>query len=61
MIIDSINIYVISDSLGETGAYITRAAISQFEGLDYNIKTIPYITDLDSLNETLVLIRELFL
>ena len=33
-IIESVSIYIISDSLGETGAYITRAAISQFEGLN---------------------------
>ncbi|HZK00774.1 MAG TPA: pyruvate, water dikinase regulatory protein [Tissierellaceae bacterium] len=52
-IIESVSIYIISDSLGETGAYITRAAISQFEGLNYNIKKIPYITDLESLKEAL--------
>ena len=52
-IIESVSIYIISDSLGETGAYITRAAIFQFEGLNYNIIKIPYITNLTSLKEAL--------
>lgn len=48
-----VSIYIISDSLGETGEHVVRAAISQFDIDKYEIKRIPYITDMNSLKETL--------
>ncbi|MDD2447674.1 MAG: kinase/pyrophosphorylase [Tissierellia bacterium] len=48
-----INIYIISDSLGETGEHVVRAATSQFDILNYEIKKIPYISDVESLKDTL--------
>ncbi|AKX93362.1 putative pyruvate, phosphate dikinase regulatory protein [Moorella thermoacetica] len=44
-------IYVISDSLGETAEYVARAAASQFDGGGLDIRRVPYVTDLDHLEE----------
>ena len=44
-----LDIYIISDSLGETGAIVAKAAISQFKTQDYRIKRFPYIHKLDDL------------
>ncbi len=42
-------IYVISDSLGETAEFVTRAAISQFNGGRAEFRRIPYVNDKESL------------
>ncbi|NLL81401.1 MAG: kinase/pyrophosphorylase [Tissierellia bacterium] len=55
---EAVNIYIISDSLGETGEHVVRAAISQFDILNYEIKKIPYITDIESLRRSLDNIRK---
>ncbi len=44
-----LSVYVISDSLGETGEQVAKAAISQFELDDYEIKRCPYVLDLELL------------
>lgn len=44
-----VNIYIISDSLGDTGEYIIKAAISQFRHQNYEVKKVPYVLDLESL------------
>lgn len=38
-------IYVISDSIGETAEQVTKAAISQFNIQDYDIRRFPFIND----------------
>jgi len=38
-------IYVISDSGGETGEYVAKAAANQFKGIDYDLTRFPYIDD----------------
>lgn len=48
-----LDIYIISDSLGETGALVAKAAISQFKTQDYRIKRFPYIHKLDELKTIL--------
>lgn len=50
---DVLNIYIVSDSLGETGALVAKAAISQFKTQDFNIKRFPYIHDIGQLKEIL--------
>ncbi|MDR7855167.1 pyruvate, water dikinase regulatory protein [Tissierella sp.] len=50
---EGLKVYVISDSLGETGALVTRAAISQFKTDNYEIKRYPYIHDIGRLKEIL--------
>lgn len=44
-------IYVISDSIGETGEQVCKAAISQFNSGSYEIRRFPYITDEDQIVE----------
>lgn len=49
----TISIYILSDSLGDTGELVVKAAISQFDLERYDIKKIPYVLDIESLHETL--------
>ncbi len=44
-----ITIYVLSDSVGETGEQLTRAALSQFNSGNYTIKTFPFIISKDQI------------
>lgn len=44
-----LNVYIVSDSLGETGELVARAAISQFKTEKYEIKRYPYIQDIETL------------
>lgn len=48
-----LKVYVVSDSLGETGALVIRAAISQFKTENYEIKRYPYVNDVEKLKEIL--------
>ena len=48
-----LSVYIISDSLGETGEQVAKAAISQFELDDYEIKRFPYVLNLKLLSEIL--------
>lgn len=43
------NVIVISDSLGETAEQTAKAALSQFENLDYKIQRFSHILTLDQL------------
>lgn len=47
------NIYIISDSLGDTGENVVNAAVSQFDIDNYEIKKIPYIMELEDLKTAL--------
>ena len=40
-----ITIFVLSDSIGETGSKIARASVAQFPNCNYEIKRYPYILD----------------
>lgn len=46
---EKLKIYVGSDSLGETGEIVIRAAISQFETDDYQILRYPHIKSIEDL------------
>lgn len=46
-------IYIISDSLGETGAQVANAAVAQFNIDDFQIKRFPYVLDIISLQNIL--------
>ena len=51
---EKLNIYVISDSVGETAQQVSKASISQFDISDnYEIKRFPYIVDIESLKNIL--------
>lgn len=45
--------FVLSDSLGETAEFVTRAAASQFEGVGFEFRRIPFIDDISTIDEIL--------
>ncbi|CCQ97368.1 positive regulator of gluconeogenesis [[Clostridium] ultunense Esp] len=47
----SITIYVLSDSIGETGEQVARAAVSQFNPEKYEVRRFPYITVEEQIRE----------
>ncbi len=49
----SLIIYIISDSIGETAEQVAKAAISQFNTEDYEIRRFPYINDRGQILEIL--------
>lgn len=49
----TVSTYIISDSLGETGEHIVKAAISQFDVADIDIKKIPHVLTVDYLKSIL--------
>lgn len=51
--VKELKVFIISDSLGETGAIVAKAAISQFKTQNYEIKRYPYIYEIDKLKEIL--------
>ncbi|WZL74648.1 kinase/pyrophosphorylase [Clostridiaceae bacterium 35-E11] len=46
-------IYIISDSIGETGEQVVKAAISQFDCKDWEIRRFPYISEEEQIKEIL--------
>ncbi|GFN34689.1 pyruvate, water dikinase regulatory protein [Tepidimicrobium xylanilyticum] len=48
---NSITIYVLSDSIGETGEQVARAAVSQFYPCKFEVRRFPYITSEDQIVE----------
>ncbi|HLR21162.1 MAG TPA: pyruvate, water dikinase regulatory protein [Tissierellaceae bacterium] len=50
---DGLNIFIISDSLGETGTLVAKAAMSQFKGEHFHLRRFPYIYDIEQLKEIL--------
>lgn len=53
IIISELMIYIVSDSLGETGELVVRAAIAQFDTTDYIIKRYSRINNIKSLEMVL--------
>lgn len=48
---ENLVIYVLSDSIGETGELIARAAARQFTTSDYEIRRFPYVSGEDQIDE----------
>src|SRR5699024_11419275 len=46
-----LKIYIISDSIGETGELIAEAAVKQFFSIGYEIRRFPYITEKEQIEE----------
>jgi len=46
-------IYVVSDALGETAEFVSRAAAAQFNGIKTKIRRVPYVLDEAHLDEIL--------
>lgn len=47
---DKVHIYAVSDSVGDTAEQIARAVIKQFDVINFEIKRIPYINDIESID-----------
>lgn len=47
----SLTIYVLSDSIGETGELLSRAALSQFNSGKYEVRRFPFITDKEQIDD----------
>lgn len=46
----NVNVFILSDSLGNTAEYVAKAALAQFETENYLIKKFPYVTDMSMLD-----------
>ncbi|NLX61368.1 MAG: kinase/pyrophosphorylase [Tissierellia bacterium] len=55
---NNITIYILSDSIGETGEQVARAAASQFSPLKYDVIRYPYVTDEEQIKEAFEEARE---
>lgn len=53
MEIKKTKIFILSDSTGETAELVCKAALSQFEGLDYDIERFPHVQSEDKVDEVL--------
>lgn len=51
------NVYVVSDSVGETGELVTKAALSQFSGPDAVIKRFPYVEEKENIDEVIAVAK----
>lgn len=47
---ENINIYAVSDSLGETAEQVARAVIRQFDTADFDIKRVSYVNDKETID-----------
>ncbi|WP_051015818.1 pyruvate, water dikinase regulatory protein [Schinkia azotoformans] len=57
-ILENANVYVVSDSVGETAELVVKAAASQFYSFGINVKRIPYVEDTGTLSEVISLAKE---
>lgn len=46
-------VYILSDSVGETGEFVAKAAASQYNGVAVKIRRIPYVTDEETIREAI--------
>ncbi|MFC4076720.1 pyruvate, water dikinase regulatory protein [Salinithrix halophila] len=51
-------VYILSDSVGETAEFVVRAASSQFNGGEVDIRRIPYVDDKKIIRETVMAAAE---
>lgn len=51
-------VYVLSDSVGETAELVIKAGLSQFNSGDYDIQRIPYVDDKKTIEDALLLAYE---
>ena len=47
---DTLNIFILSDSLGNTAEHVAKAAMSQFEANGFITRKFPYVTDISMLD-----------
>ena len=47
---EKINIYAVSDSIGETAEQVAKAVIRQFETAEFDVKRISYVNDKEAID-----------
>ncbi len=45
------NVYILSDSVGETAEFVAKAAASQYNGMSVQLRRVPYVTDEETIRE----------
>lgn len=48
---EKINIYAVSDSMGETAEQIAKAVIKQFDIAEFDIRIVPYVNDKEAIDK----------
>jgi len=48
---EKINIYAVSDSMGETSEQVAKAVIKQFDISNFEIKRVPYVNDTETIDK----------
>jgi len=48
---NSLTVYVLSDSVGETGELLARAALSQFNHSKFDVRRVPFVTEEEQIIE----------
>lgn len=51
-------VYVVSDSVGETAELVVKAAASQFSGAGIEVRRIPYVEDIETIDEVITLAKK---
>lgn len=55
---NAINVYILSDSVGETAELVIKAGLTQFDNDDYHIHRVPYVEDTQVIDDTLKVVAE---
>lgn len=55
---EKLKVYIVSDSVGETAELVTRAAASQFDLSKIELRRIPYVEDVATINEVISMAKE---
>src|SRR6478672_705750 len=51
-------VYIVSDSVGETAELVVKAAVSQFNGSNVEIRRIPYVEDKGTIQEVVQIAKK---
>ena len=51
-------VYIVSDSVGETAEFVVRAAASQFDGRQWDMRSVSYVHERSVIDETVASARE---
>ena len=51
-------VFIVSDSVGETAELVTKAAASQFDFSQIELERIPYVNDLETIDEVISMAKE---
>lgn len=52
-----IQVFILSDSIGETAELVIKAGLAQFNDDEYIIHRVPYVEDLETIDETLKIVN----